>query len=118
KDKVFALNRRGTPEERQAFVDAYRAAHPESRLQFQLIRDEKILVPVIIKEKRPTTKLFAMVGPGADGKPSVYTLAPGRNMPRHPVPGQHTDKDGNFDEETFKESANAWFDTVMLTEPS
>lgn len=36
-------------------------------------------------------------------------------MPRHPVPGQHMDKDGKLNEETFEESSKAWFDTMMLT---
>jgi hypothetical protein len=57
-----------------------------------------------------------MMGPDASGsKPSVYTLAPGRDMPRHPIRGQHTSREQVFDEATFQQSADAWFNTVMLS---
>jgi hypothetical protein len=114
KDRVFELNKSGSMEDKKSYIDSFRAAHPESKIQFQLVRDT-VVVPVVESSKRPTTKLFMMMGPGADGKPSMYTIAPGRDMPRHPNPGQHTDRDGKFDEATFKQSADAWFDTVMLT---
>lgn len=114
KSRVFELNKSGAVEDKLAFIEEFRSAHPESKIQFQLVRDT-VVVPVVATAKRPTTKLFMMMGPGADGTPSMYTLAPGRDMPRHPNPGQHKDREGNFNEETFKQSADAWFSTVMLT---
>ena len=116
KADVIELNKNGTHESKQAFADAFRAKHPESRIQFQLVRGS-VLVPVVDAPKRPTTKLFMVFGPdeARPGQKTMWTAAPGRNMPRHPDPKQHMDKDGKLNDETFNESANAWFDTVMLT---
>lgn len=109
KGTVIDLNRSGSKEQKEAFV----AQHSGGKVKFQLIRGD-VLVPVVDTPKRPTTKLFMVFGPTAEpNRKTMYTAAPGRNMPRHPNPGQHT-KDGVVDEATFKESANAWFDTVML----
>ena len=101
-------------EENGVFVESFRAAHPEHKIQFQLVRGT-VIVPTVDSPKRPTTKLFMAMGPGVDEKMTMYTIAPGRDMPRHPNPGQHTDKEGKVNEETFKQSSDAWFDTVMLT---
>ncbi|MCC7357129.1 hypothetical protein IT408_01345 [Candidatus Uhrbacteria bacterium] len=113
-NRVYELNKSGSMEDKNAYIESFRASHPESKIQFQLVRDT-VVVPVVDSPKRPTTKLFMMMGPDANDKPSMYTIAPGRDMPRHPNPDQHTDRDGKFDEATFKQSAEAWFDTVMLT---
>ncbi len=113
KDEVLKLNAEGTPEAKQEFIDKFKAGNPDCKVQFQLVRGN-VLVPVVDAPKRPTTELFQVWGPGANGKKTAYTMAPGRFMPRHPNPDQHKDKAGKVNEETFKESANAWFDTVML----
>ncbi len=109
KDTVAYLNRSGSKEQKEAFV----VQHSTGKVKFQLIRGD-VLVPVVDTPKKSTTKLFMVFGPGEDpNRKTMYTAAPGRNMPRHPNPSQHM-KDGVVDEETFKESANAWFNTVML----
>jgi hypothetical protein len=111
KDEVVALNREGTKEAKEAFI----VAHGQGKVGFRLIRGD-VLVPVVEAPKRPTTKLFMVFGPGASGDTkTLYTAAPGRNMPRHPNPNQHKNADGVLDEVTFKESSDAWFTTVMLT---
>lgn len=114
KDEVIALNAEGTPEAKKEFIDKFKAENPDCKVQFQLVRGN-VLVPVVDAPKRPTTELFQVWGPGANGKKTVYTMAPGRFMPKHPNPEQHKDKSGKVNQETFKESADAWFDTVMLT---
>lgn len=115
KNEVYELNKSGSPEAKQAFIDTFNAAHPESKIQFQLVRGT-VLVPIVDAPKRPTTKLFMVFGPDATSEnKTLYTMAPGRNMPRHPNPNEHKNKDGVIDEKTFKESSDAWFNTVMLT---
>lgn len=115
KDEVIRLNRSGNKEERDAFVASWKAEHPDSAIQFQIVRNEAI-VPVVAAPKRETTNLFMVFGPNATGdQKTLYTIAPGRNMPRHPIPGQHANKEGVVDEATFRESADVWFETVMLT---
>ena len=109
KDQVAQLNLSGSKADKETFV----AEHSNGKVKFQLIRGD-VLVPVVDAPKRPTTKLFMVFGPDASGdKKTMYTAAPGRNMPRHPNPNQHMN-DGVVDQATFKESADAWFDTVML----
>lgn len=111
KNEVKALNKEGTKEEKDAFIQA----HNGGKVGFQLIRGD-VLVPIVNAPKRPTTKLFMVFGPGKEGAPkTMYTAAPGRFMPKHPNPGQHKNKENVLDEKTFDESAEAWFNTVMLT---
>ncbi|MCG2693230.1 hypothetical protein L6279_03930 [Candidatus Parcubacteria bacterium] len=112
--EVEELNKSGDDVAKKAFVEKYKLENPDCKVQFQLVRGT-VLVPIVDIAKRDTTKLFMVFGPGADGKKTAYTMAPGRHMPRHPNPGQHKDKEGVLNEGTFKESADAWFDTVMLT---
>lgn len=114
KDGVAALNLKGTKAEKEAFIAGFKGANPDCKVQFQLVRGD-VLVPVVDAPKRDTTKLFMVFGPDAKGGKTMYTAAPGRYMPRHPNPGQHKDAAGVLNEATFKESADAWFDTVMLT---
>jgi len=112
--EVQELNKSGDEAAKKAFVEKFKTDNPDSKIQFQLVRGT-VLVPTVDTEKRDTTKLFMVFGPGADGKKTAYTMAPGRHMPRHPNPGQHKSQEGVLNEETFQESADAWFDTVMLT---
>ena len=110
KEEVMGLNKAGTKEAKEAFI----AGHADGKVRFQLIRGD-VLVPVVDAPKRPTTKLFMVFGPvEGDDRKMMYTAAPGRNMPRHPNPNQHKNAEGVLDEQTFKESADAWFNTVML----
>jgi hypothetical protein len=110
KDTVFNLNINGSLEEKKSFISDFSAGN----IKFNLVRGD-ILVPTIDLPKQPTTKLFMVFGPDGKGNKTLYTAAPGRNMPRHPNPNQHKDKDGKVNEETFKESSDAWIETVMLT---
>lgn len=110
KDEISKLNREGTKQDKESFIQT----HGDGKVRFQLIRGD-VLVPVVDAAKRPTTKLFMVFGPAeGDDRKTLYTAAPGRNMPRHPNPNQHKDKEGNLNEQTFNESADAWFKTVML----
>lgn len=114
RQQVFDLNLKGTAQEKQAFIDGYRKAHPEAKVQFQLVRDS-IIVPVVDAPKRDTQNLFLVFGPDGKGGKTLWTAAPGRNMPKHPDPKQHMEEgSGKLNEKSFKESADAWFDTVML----
>jgi hypothetical protein len=112
--EVQELNKSGDEAAKKAFIEKFKTDNPDCKVQFQLVRGT-VLVPTVDTAKRDTTKLFMVFGPGADGKKTAYTMAPGRHMPRHPNPGQHKNKEGVLNEETFKESSDAWFDTVMLT---
>ena len=112
--EVEELNKSGDEVAKNAFVEKFKLENPDCKVQFQLVRGT-VLVPTVDTPKRDTTKLFMVFGPGADGKKTAYTMAPGRHMPRHPNPDQHKNQEGVLNEETFQESANAWFDTVMLT---
>ena len=110
KEEVARLNFVGTKKEKETFVKN----HSDGKIQFQLIRGD-VLISVVDSPKRPTTKLFIVFGPAeGDNRKTMYTVAPGRNMPKHPNPKQHMNNDGLFDEKTFKESTDAWFNTVML----
>jgi len=112
---VYELNKTGSPEEKKAFVERFRAEHPDSSVQFDVIRGS-VVAPVVDVPKRDTTKLFMVFGPNEKdpNRKTMWTAAPGRNMPPHPIPGQHMDKEGTLNEETFAESSKAWFDTMML----
>lgn len=112
--EVQELNKSGDEVAKNAFVEKFKADNPDCKVQFQVVRGT-VLVPIVDSAKRDTTKLFMVFGPGAGAKKTAYTMAPGRHMPRHPNPGQHKNQEGVLNEETFKESADAWFETVMLT---
>jgi len=113
--EVKDLNKEGSIEEKNTFIEKYRTDYPDSKIQFQLVRGS-VLVPVVDAPKHDTTRLFMVFGPDANGDKTLYTVAPGRNMPRHPNPDQHRNVEGVFDEKTFNESAEAWFETAMLKE--
>lgn len=112
--EVRELNKSSDEGAKKAFAEKFKADNPDCKVQFQLVRGT-VLVPTVDTAKLDTTKLFMVFGPGADGKKTAYTMAPGRHMPRHPNPNQHKSEGGVLNEKTFKESADAWFDTVMLT---
>lgn len=114
KEEVFVLNKSGTLEQKKALISKFAGEHAEAKIQLQLVRGD-VLVPVVDAPKRDTTKLFMVFGPDTKGGKTMYTAAPGRNMPRHPNPGQHKSKEGVLDETTFEASSKAWFNTVMLT---
>jgi len=114
KDAVSQLNKTGSAEEKAAFIEKFKNEFADCKIQFQLVRGD-VLVPVVDAPKQPTTKLFMVFGPGEGGDKTLYTAAPGRNMPRHPNPNQHKDQSGAINDQTFAESSEAWFSTVMLT---
>ena len=110
KDTVFNLNLIGSLEEKKSFINNFSAGN----IKFNLVRGD-ILVPTIDLPKQLTTKLFMVFGPDSKGGKTLYTATPGRNMPRHPNPNQHKDKEGNVNKKTFKESSDAWIETIMLS---
>lgn len=114
REEVLNLNKSGDEAAKKAFIKRFKSENPNCKIQFQLVRGTS-LVPTVDAPKRNTTKLFVVIGPDDDGKKTVYTMAPGRYMPRHPNPDEHKNNEGVLNEETFNESAKAWFDTVMLT---
>lgn len=114
KEQIKKLNKDGSKEDKQKFIDDFKSQNTDCKVQFKMVRGD-VLVPVVDAPKNPTTKLFMVFGPGDNGDKTLYTAAPGRNMPKHPNPNQHMDKAGVMNEETFDESAEAWFNTVMLT---
>ena len=118
KAEIQRLNLEGDSKALQSFVAKFAEEHPDAKVGFKLIRDDRAIVPAVVSPKRPTTKLFVMMGPHPtkSDRVSLYTLAPGRDMPRHPIRGQHTSVDGkDFNAESFQQSAEAWFETAMLT---
>ncbi len=111
--EVEKLNKSGDEIAKKEFLKKFKTTYPNCKIQFQLIRDG-VLVPTVDAPKRNTTKLFIVLGPGLDGKRTIYTMTPGRYMPRHPNPNEHKNEKGELNEKTFKESADAWFNTVLL----
>ncbi|MGK5086393.1 hypothetical protein WDW86_02450, partial [Bdellovibrionota bacterium FG-2] len=120
RSEVAQLNLAGALEAKKTFVDNFKKMNPESKIQFQVLRDTVIL-PVAELPKQETTQLFMVFGPDENrpGQKTAWTMAPGRWMPKHPNASQHMEKqaDGSMklNEVSFKESSDAWFDTVMLT---
>ncbi len=110
---VSILNLEGDADTKAAFVESYKQDHPDAKIKFALVRGS-VIVPTVDTPKRDTTELFMVFGPGPKGK-TLYTAAPGRFMPKHPDPSQHMDETGKVNIDTFRESADAWFETVMLT---
>jgi len=110
--EIARLNLEGTPEDRATFVEAYNVQHPNSKIILQQIRGG-IIIPAAKVPKQPTTELFMVFGPTGDKTKTMYTMAPGRVMPRMPNPSEHI-QDGVVNAETFKESSDAWLNTVML----
>ena len=105
KEQVQNLNRAADIPAMHSFAKQYNAEHPEAKIRFTVARETvppttAVLLPTVDAPKQPTTKLFVMMGPDTDGKNvELYTVAPGRDMPRHPIPGQYTDREKRFDEE-------------------
>ncbi len=112
KDGIAELNLHGNEAEKKQFIEEYSQQHSDAKIKFQLVRGG-VVVPGVQAPKRPTTQLFMVFGPGAKGK-TMYTAAPGRYMPPFPSPKQHVSADGEVNETTFLESAQVWFETVML----
>lgn len=113
RDQISQLNLEGSPEDKDAFVTQFNETHAEGKIKLQLVRGS-VIVPTADVPKQPTTKLFMVFGPGKTGK-TMYTMAPGRFMPKMPNAAEHTSPDGVVNEATFKESSEAWLNTVMLT---
>lgn len=113
REGIAALNVSGDEAAMDEFVDSYAAENPDAKIQFQKVRGGAI-VPIVKAPKQDTTELFLAFGPDGKGGKTLFTAAPGRNMPKHPVASQHMNKDGSINQESFKQSADAWFDTVML----
>ncbi|MBT7736452.1 hypothetical protein HN709_02085, partial [Candidatus Peregrinibacteria bacterium] len=110
--QVYELNKSGDAAAKEAFVADFTSKNPGSRIQFQLVRGT-VLVPIVDTPKRTTTKLFSVFGPAGENTKAMWTAAPGRYMPKHPNPTQFSAEE--MASGSFEESANAWFDTVMLT---
>lgn len=116
KDQVFEINLNGTEQEKKDFINQFNSTNLNFPIFFQLIRG-RVIVPCIRLEKQNTTSLFVAMGPLNDQRSrELYTLAPGRYMPRHPDASQHIDARGNLNLESFLESSNAWFYTIMLVD--
>ncbi len=113
REEVYALNKGSDPAANEAFVARFKEENPDNKVQFQVVRGA-VVVPVVATAKRPTTELFMVFGPGVNGK-TMYTMAPGRYMPKHPNPTQFTPEEGGAEGEAYQDSAKKWFDTVMLT---
>lgn len=116
REEVFALNKGGDAVAKQALVDRFLAENAGCKIQFQVIR-KGVIVPTVKSEKRPTEKLFMVFGYDAEqGCKTLWTAAPGRNMPRHPNPAEFRPEEGGIEGNTFKESSDQWFDTAMLVQ--
>lgn len=115
KDEVNRLNLEGDAAAKQKFIDDFKKDNPDCRIQFQVVRGT-VLVPTVDSPNRPTESLFMVFGPtGKEKEKTLWTAAPGRFMPAHPNPNQHKSQDGSVNLESFNRSADAWFDTVMLS---
>lgn len=115
KSRVYELNKSGDESAKKAFIEEFKEKHPDCKVQFQLVRGG-VIVPVVRAEKRETTKLFMVFGPGDKYNKILYTISPGRYMPPLPDPKRFTTEQGTLDEKSFRESADAWLNTAMLVE--
>lgn len=110
---IIKLNLEGSDEDKNRFVAEYNAQHEGSKIKLQQVRSGVIVLAADVP-KQPTTELFMVFGPtGEENTKTMYTMAPGRFMPKMPNPSEHT-VDGAVDENTFKESTDAWLSTAML----
>jgi len=115
REEVMQLNKTGDKAAKEAFVSKFAAENPDCKIQFQAIRGGAVLVPTVKAPKRPTNKLFMVFGPSEqEGVKTMWTAAPGRYMPKHPVPTQFNEAEGGSEGSAYKEAASSWFDTVML----
>lgn len=114
RNEVLGLNKGDDKTAKEAFVARFKEENPTCKVQFQVVRGA-VIVPVVSTPKRPTTKLFVVFGPDDKGGKTMWTAAPGRNMPRHPNPKQFREEEGGTEGSAYQESANAWFETAMLT---
>jgi len=122
KDQVFCLNKKGTSEERKAFVEKFQQKHIEAKVQLRVFRDGEVILPVVSSVKRPTTRLFMVWRPVDEkdrdrlGDKTLRTACPGRWMPKHPIPS-HFEEDGyGADSKEYREAQEAWFQTVVLVD--
>jgi len=118
RDEVATANKSGILESRAELVERFNSEHPDCNIQLQVIRDGAVIVPTVSTPKRATTKLFMVFGPTdppQEGVKTLWTAAPGRNMPRHPIPAQFTEEEGGTEGAAYQEALDAWFNTVMLT---
>lgn len=113
KDIIIKLNLEGSLDDKASFVKQFNETHEDSMIKLQLVRGN-VIVPSTDAPKQPTTKLFMVFGPGKNGK-TMYTIAPGRYMPKMPNVSEHISSDGIINNSTFEESSKAWLNTVMLT---
>ena len=113
REQISQLNLEGSSEEKDAFVAHFNETYVNSKIKLQLVRGG-VIVPAADRPKQPTTKLFMVFGPGKTGK-TMYTMAPGRLMPKMPKVTEHTSPDGVVNVQSFEESSIAWLNTVMLT---
>ena len=113
KDIIIKLNLEGSPDEKISFVKQFNETHDDSIIKLQLVRGN-VIVPTVDVPKQHTTKLFMVFGPGNNGK-TMYTIAPGRYMPKMPNVSEHTSPEGIINISTFNESSEAWLNAVMLT---
>lgn len=113
RDQISQLNLEGSAEDKDTFVTQFNETYADSKIKLQLVRGG-VIVPTANVPKQPTTKLFMVFGPSETGK-TMYTMAPGRFMPKMPNVAEHTAPDGVVNYATFKESSDAWLNTVMLT---
>lgn len=113
RNMVAELNASGDVDAMNAFVASYANEHPGAKILFEKVRGAAV-VPVVRAPKQKTTELFMVFGPDGKGGKTLYTAAPGRNMPKHPIAAQHANPDGSINLDSFKQSAEAWFDTAML----
>lgn len=81
RETVAGLNKTGDKDSKEGFIAQFKEKNAGCKIQFQLVRGE-VLVPIVDAPKQDTTKLFMVFGPGATGDKTLYTAAPGRNMPR------------------------------------
>lgn len=116
--EVADLNRGGenTRDAKELFVNVFNRDHPDCKIQFSVLNNG-VLLPVVKSTPQETSEIFMVIGNNDEKGRSFRTLTPGRYMPKFPDPKSHyTNENNMFDEEGYKKSEEAWFDTVMLVD--
>ncbi len=112
KDEVYNLNKNWTEEQKNKFIEDYNKDNKDCKVKFKLVRWD-VLIPFVNTEKIYTEELFVGWWVWDNWELYIFTMAPWRDMPMHPK-WSNFYNDWVFDEDLYKKSADAWFNTVML----
>lgn len=100
---------------RANFAKFFNDRNDNCKLFLAVIRDGAVIVPHVIGTARPTSKVYVSLAPTPDNKTvAMHTCAPGRSMPRHPIPKEHHNRHRRFDYGSFFTAQGEWLQHAMI----